>query len=151
MACLDTVTASIEDYSVGNTDAVHLGVAVLPFACPAIAHFLWLSPDLAHVPDAEQVWVVSTVAPLARCYGPGGVLATVVGDLPLSGLDRALGLEGGGALLVAPGALLELDRHGEIQNSQGGFDFLVDLARVRVSPTSATPRSPPDSRSSSRG
>ena len=52
-------------------------------------------------------------------------------DLPLDGLDRALGLERGGALLVAPGAILRLDARGATVPGQGGFAELSDLCRDR--------------------
>jgi hypothetical protein len=86
---------------------------------------------LAPVRDQQRVWLVDTTQPLARRLGPGGVSEVLVQGLPLGGLDRAVARDDGGLVLVAPGALLELDGTGRLVRTQGGFDFLVDVARYR--------------------
>ncbi|MBL8861391.1 MAG: hypothetical protein JNK02_05205 [Planctomycetes bacterium] len=87
---------------------------------------------LAPVPGAERVWIASTSAPCAARYGPGGALEVERCGLPLPGLDRALAWREG-ALLAAGGAILRLDRAGELAPGQGGFELVVDLApRARL-------------------
>lgn len=110
------------------------GVARLSLLEPTLAtrwtvevglHALHIAPARG----VERVWVADTTQPVVRRYGPGGALELDLHDLPHSGLDRGVALEEGGVLLVAPGAVLRLDERGELQPGQGGFDFLVDLAR----------------------
>jgi len=84
---------------------------------------------LAPVGGEERVWLADCAAPRVLRYGPGGALELDCPNLPLRGLDRALAWSGGGVLLVAPGALLQLDRQGHQAPGQGGFNFLVALAR----------------------
>jgi len=94
---------------------------------------LWAKPaglsalHLAPVPRSERVWIADANAPIARRFGPQGVIEIPVAPLAMSGADRGLGLVDGGALLVAPGALLHLDGLGATAPGQGGFDFLVDI------------------------
>lgn len=86
---------------------------------------------LAPEPGAERVWLADTAGPRARRFGAGGLLEVDREELPLDGLDRALALAGGGALLVAPGAILRLDARGATVPGQGGFAELADVARAR--------------------
>jgi hypothetical protein len=84
---------------------------------------------LAAVAGVERVWIVDTSAARVLRYGPGGALELDRAGLPLAGLDRALPWIDGGVLLPAPGAILHLDARGHLAPGQGGFNFLVDLAR----------------------
>jgi hypothetical protein len=79
----------------------------------------------------ERVWIADTTEPLARRYGPQGALEVESSALALSGLDRGAAWKEGGVLLAAPGAILRLDGQGHPAPGQGGFDFLVDVDRVR--------------------
>jgi hypothetical protein len=105
---------------------------------------LCLAPDLAlrwqvalpiaarqigAVPGEERVWLADTGSPRVLRYGPGGALELDRAGLPLLGLERALAWSGRGALVCAPGALLQLDARGHLAPGQGGFNYLVDLAR----------------------
>lgn len=85
---------------------------------------------LAPVRGEERVWIADSTEPLARRFGPGGVLEVEARRLPLSGLDRAAVWRGSGVLLAAPGALLRLDGAGALAPGQGGFDFLVGVSAV---------------------
>ncbi len=84
---------------------------------------------LGAVPGLERVWLADTSSPRVLRYGSGGVLELDRRTLPLSGLDRALPWRGGAVLLAAPGAILQLDPRGHLAPGQGGFNFLVALAR----------------------
>jgi hypothetical protein len=84
---------------------------------------------LGAAPDAERVWLGDTRSARVLRYGPGGALEIDRDGLPLAGLDRALPWIDGGALLCAPGAILHLDSRGHLAPGQGGFNFLVGLAR----------------------
>jgi hypothetical protein len=85
---------------------------------------------LAPVPASEQVWLADTTAALARRYGPAGALELALTELAFGGFGQGAGLPGGGVWLAAPGAILSYDGAGAAQPGQGGFEFLVDLARV---------------------
>ena len=84
---------------------------------------------LGAVEGTERVWIADTSAARVLRYGPGGALELDRDGLPLLGLDRALPWIDGGVLLCAPGAILHLDARGHLAPGQGGFNFLVDLAR----------------------
>jgi len=84
---------------------------------------------LGVVPGEERVWLADTAAPRVLRYGPAGALELDRGALPLAGLDRALPWIGGAVLLIAPGAILQLDARGHLAPGQGGFNFLAALAR----------------------
>jgi hypothetical protein len=84
---------------------------------------------LGVVPGEERVWLADTLSPRVLRYGPAGALELDRGALPLAGLDRALPWIGGAVLLVAPGAILQLDARGHLAPGQGGFNFLAALAR----------------------
>lgn len=85
--------------------------------------------QIVAVAGEERVWLVDTDSPRVLRYGPGGALELDRGHLPLLGIERALAWPGGGVLLAAPGALLQLDAQGHLAPGQGGFNFLVALAR----------------------
>ena len=85
---------------------------------------------LAVEPGGRRAWLASFSQATARRFGARGALELEV-ELPLLGLDRVEALEGGGAWIAAPGALFEVDGEGELRRSQGGFDFLVDVAGVK--------------------
>jgi len=84
---------------------------------------------LAAVAGEERVWLADTRSPRVLRYGPGGALELDRAMLPLLGLDRVLPWKDGAVLLAAPGAILQLDARGHPAPGQGGFNFLVDLAR----------------------
>ncbi len=84
----------------------------------------------APIAGREQVWIAAAEDSLVRRYGAGGELETSRTPLALAGVDRATALRDGGCALVAPGAVLRIDANGESLPGQGGFDFLVDVARV---------------------
>jgi len=79
-------------------------------------------------PGRESVWLVSSIQPTVRRFGPGGVLELSRDDLPLSDFTAGIPWRRG-VLLSAPGGLLRLDRAGRTRPGQGGFTFVVDLAR----------------------
>ncbi len=80
----------------------------------------------------ERVWLADTNESSLRRFGPTGALELVLPELPAAGLDRGVALQDGGALLVAPGALLHVDALGALLPGQGGFDFLVDAATAPI-------------------
>lgn len=84
---------------------------------------------LGAVPGEERVWLADTLTPRVLRYGPGGELELDRASLPLLGLERALPWKSGAVLLPAPGAILQLDARGHLAPGQGGFNYLVDLAR----------------------
>jgi hypothetical protein len=86
---------------------------------------------LAPVPGGERVWLAGADEARARRHGPGGALEVETGRAPLSGLGPGVGLQDGGVVLVAPGALLALDTGGAWLPGQGGFSYLADAARAR--------------------
>ncbi len=94
---------------------------------------LWSAPlarpaaHLAGVRGQARAWVAGTTQPCVTRYGPGGTTELDRCDLPLGGFDRTLAWRDG-VLVTAVGALLRLDRDGNLRPGQGGFDFLVDLA-----------------------
>jgi hypothetical protein len=100
----------------------------------------WTTPTglrcvhVAPVEGEERVWIGDTERPLVRRFGPGGALELDQADLPLAGFDRVVAWEEGSVLLVAPGAILRLDRRGRMMPGQGGFDYLTDLERAHVTP-----------------
>jgi hypothetical protein len=85
---------------------------------------------LSLIPDVrrDRVWLADVNEPSLRRFGPGGELELALDALPTAGLDRGLAMSNGGALLVAPGALLRIDDRGRLSPGQGGFDFLTDVA-----------------------
>jgi hypothetical protein len=85
------------------------------------------SGGLAPVRGSEGVWVVATDEPCVTRFGAGGALELDRCGLPLPGLDRALAWRDG-LLVTAVGAILRLDRDGNLLPGQGGFDAVVDLA-----------------------
>jgi hypothetical protein len=95
---------------------------------------LWERPStvralhLAPVPATERVWLADATEPFAARFGAAGALELGPLATPARGLDRALGLASGGAILVAPGALIRLGPQGQLLPGQGGFDFAVDAA-----------------------
>lgn len=84
---------------------------------------------LAPVRGEERVWLANTTEPCVVRLGPGGHLELESCGLPLPGLERALAWRDG-VLATAVGAVLRLDRHGNLAPGQGGFDYVVDLARA---------------------
>lgn len=76
-----------------------------------------------------EVWVAASGSPRARCIDSAGNTRWERTDLPLLGLDRALGGADGSVLLTAPGAVLRLDSTGKTLPGQGGFQFVSDLCR----------------------
>jgi hypothetical protein len=86
--------------------------------------------QLAPVPGGERVWLVDADRPRARLFGPGGRLELEPAALALAGPGGCVAEPGGGLLVVAPGAVMRLDARGDRRPGQGGFDYLVDLARV---------------------
>jgi hypothetical protein len=89
-----------------------------------------LAACLAPVPGEERVWIADAARPLARLFGPQGALEIERADLPLAGIARGVARRDGSVLLVAPGAILRLDRSGRTAPGQGGFAYLGDLDRV---------------------
>lgn len=93
--------------------------------------------SLAAVPGMERVWLAASAD--VRRYGPGGTLelAREIAGGPWS----AAAASADGAQLLGVGALLELDRRGEVLRTQGGFDALAALAplsgRARAAPRPA--------------
>ena len=86
---------------------------------------------LAPVPGEERVWIAGTASPRVRRIGPSGVIELESQGLPLNGLDRVVAWRDGGALLLAPGAILHVGSQGALAPGQGGFAWLSDAARVR--------------------
>jgi len=80
---------------------------------------------LSPVPGQELVWVADVNGPLIRRIGPPGVPAIDVRSIAVSGFDRGCALPGGGLVFTSPGAVLQIDRMGELLQTQGGFNFLV--------------------------
>ncbi|MBK7645214.1 MAG: hypothetical protein IPJ19_19580 [Planctomycetes bacterium] len=95
----------------------------------------WQAPlpfEAAHlgvVEGEERVWLLEAGARRVLRYGPGGELELERDNLPLTGLTRVLPWNEGGALVAAPGAILALDARGHLAPGQGGFNYLVALAR----------------------
>lgn len=85
---------------------------------------------LGAVPGEERVWIADTSSPRVVRIGASGVTEIDRGNLPLQGLDRVLAWTQGGALVLAPGAIMRLDAQGQIAPGQGGFAWLSDAARV---------------------
>lgn len=85
---------------------------------------------IAAVPGEERVWLADTATPRVRRFGPAGALEIDRRGLPLIGLDRAVAWREGGVLVAAPGAILHLDANGQTAPGQGGFNYLIDLARA---------------------
>ncbi len=81
-------------------------------------------------PAGESVWIVDGAEPLARRYGARGALELEVASLPLVGWGGAVAWHDDACLIAAPGALLHVGRDGALLPGQGGFRFLVDVARV---------------------
>ncbi|MBM3988439.1 MAG: hypothetical protein FJ294_10855 [Planctomycetes bacterium] len=86
---------------------------------------------LAPVEGAERVWLCDEAGAFARRFGPGGVLELAHVDLAHGGASRASAGDDGSLWIAAPGALLCLDGTGATIPGQGGWEFLVDVERVR--------------------
>jgi len=82
--------------------------------------------SLSVVLGEERVWLVDSTEPLARRFGPTGVLEVEV-LLPSSDASGIQALSGGGALITVPGAVLHVDSSGALLPGQGGFDYLTDI------------------------
>jgi hypothetical protein len=77
----------------------------------------------APVPGEERVWIAAGAR--VRRYGPGGALEL---ERALPGSPwRAAAAHAAGVWLVARGAVLELDVHGRVRRSQGGFDEILGI------------------------
>lgn len=87
--------------------------------------------SLAPVAAAERVWLCDGEGALARRFGPGGTLELAHVGLAHSGGSRASAGDDGSLWIAAPGALLCIDETGARAPGQGGFEFLVDVERVR--------------------
>lgn len=91
---------------------------------------------LAAEPGSERVWVADARRRHVRRFGAAGRLELDWTDVPLAGLRVGAALRdehapgGGGALWLAPGALLRVDARGTLAPGQGGFGHAHDLARV---------------------
>jgi hypothetical protein len=96
---------------------------------------------LAPVAGEERVWFASPDESCVVRLGPGGVVEVDRCDLPLPGLGQALAWRDG-VLVCAVGALLHLDSCGGLRPGQGGFEFVVDVARVGVGAPTATDADP---------
>jgi len=86
--------------------------------------------ELAAERGSERVWVADARRKHVRRFGPAGQLELDRTDVPLAGITAGAALRGGGALWLAPGALLRVDARGELAPGQGGFGHAHDLARV---------------------
>ncbi|MBL8859104.1 MAG: hypothetical protein JNL28_11395 [Planctomycetes bacterium] len=86
---------------------------------------------VAPVPGEERVWIADLNSPRVRRIGPAGVVELDRQSLPLGGLDRVIPWRDGGALALAPGAILHVAMNGNLAPGQGGFAWLSDAARVR--------------------
>lgn len=82
---------------------------------------------LAPRPGRGGVWLVNHRGEAVRFDAAGRVRAR--GAAPLPGVERCVATEDGGVLLALPGAIVRLDFLGRPCPGQGGFDFLVALAR----------------------
>jgi len=84
-------------------------------------------PLLAPCPERGGVWLVNPRGEAVRFDAAGRVRAR--GASPLPGVEGCVATEEGGVLLALPGAIVRLDFRGRPCPGQGGFDFLVALAR----------------------
>lgn len=89
------------------------------------------SRHVAPVPGEERAWVADVNSPRVRRFGPSAVIELDHQGLPTAGLDRVVPWRNGGALLVAPGALVHLTAQGALAPGQGGFAWLGDADRIR--------------------
>lgn len=89
-------------------------------------------PCLAPLPSDGGVWLVDGDGAAWRFDGTGALLAR--GDTPPAGIEACLASADGGVLLATPGAIARLDARGRPLPGQGGFDFLVALARSPPEP-----------------
>lgn len=87
--------------------------------------------SLAPERGVERVWLCDGEGALVRRLGPGGTLELAQVGLAHSGATRASWGHDGLLWIAAPGALLCLDGSGARVPGQGGFQFLVDVERVR--------------------
>ena len=94
---------------------------------PAGVAALSLAPERG----LERVWLCDGEGALAQRFGPGGTLELAQAGLAHSGATRASWGQDGLLWIAAPGALLCLDGSGARAPGQGGFEFLVDVERVR--------------------
>ncbi|HEV8112787.1 MAG TPA: hypothetical protein VGR31_08420 [Planctomycetota bacterium] len=95
---------------------------VVRWAVPTGLHCAHLAP----VAGEERVWIADTERASVRRFGPRGALEFDRSDLPFAGLARVVPWEEGGALVVAPGAILRVDHSGRLMPGQGGFDYVAD-------------------------
>lgn len=98
-------------------------VWVRPVGCGAL--------HLCVSPDRRRVWLADGAARLARRFGADGGLEIPFVAISAAGVERGLARDDGGAVLVAPGALIRLAPDASALPGQGGFDFLVDVAALR--------------------
>jgi hypothetical protein len=85
---------------------------------------------LASESGAPRVWVADARRRHARRFGAASGLELDWTDVPLAGLMAGAAERGGGALWLAPGALLRVDARAGLVPGQGGFGHAHDLARV---------------------